>query len=152
QASGVPGGSPLFTSLFNYRHTERAPGRGAGTAAPDGIRTVFTQETTNYPVAVSVDDLGTGFAVTVDAVRGADAHQLCELLLTCLDRLADALADTPGLPVADVDVLGAGTWERLLEQGRGPRAEVPAAVLPELLAERVCVGPDAVAVVAEDGE
>ncbi|NEA45199.1 hypothetical protein, partial [Streptomyces sp. SID10815] len=70
QASGVPNGSPLFTSLFNYRHGKRRQeeDRPADGTAPKGISTVFTRDATNYPVAVSVDDLETRFGLTVDAV------------------------------------------------------------------------------------
>ncbi|MBD0418226.1 hypothetical protein H0H10_03425, partial [Streptomyces sp. TRM S81-3] len=150
QASGVPGGSPLFTSLFNYRHSHAVPGADGGRLP--GVRTLLTRDVSNYPVAVAVDDLGSGFELTVDAVSGVDAEGLCRLLLTCVDGLARALATTPELPLTDVDVVGPDESRRLLAQGRGPSAEEPGALLPELLAERVCVGPDAVAVVAEDGE
>ena len=38
---------------------------GAGLA---GIETLFVRERTNYPLTVSVDDAGTGFGITVEAV------------------------------------------------------------------------------------
>jgi aryl carrier-like protein len=46
QASGVPGDAPLFTALFNYRHSPR---RGDRPRVP-GIATVFSREATNYPL------------------------------------------------------------------------------------------------------
>ncbi len=62
QASGVPAGLPLFTTLLNYRHS-----RPRGARTPDaraqgtGIAIIGGQERTNYPLGVSVDDTGTGF-------------------------------------------------------------------------------------------
>src|SRR5262249_19112107 len=57
QASGLPPQAPLFTALFDYRHSQpRAPGGGQRTP---GIQQVGIHERTNYPLAVAVDDTGT---------------------------------------------------------------------------------------------
>ncbi|WP_181809805.1 condensation domain-containing protein, partial [Streptomyces shenzhenensis] len=82
-ASGLPGGSPLFTSLFNYRHNQGAPDTGGGI---EGIRTVFSRESTNYPLDVAIDVDETGFGITVDALAPGDPEQVCALLHTCLDN------------------------------------------------------------------
>ncbi|MGW8637081.1 condensation domain-containing protein, partial [Streptomyces sp. NPDC055793] len=85
KVSGVSGSAPLFTSLFNYRHGGPSADAGAsvrGGAA--GVELLFAQERTNYPLAVAVDDLGSGagagsgFAVVVDAVAPGDAGLVCE--------------------------------------------------------------------------
>ncbi|TQF02750.1 hypothetical protein E6W39_11375 [Kitasatospora acidiphila] len=56
QASGIQGGSPLFTSLFNYRHSGTAA-RGSGPSL-EGVGLLTVSDHTNYPVTVSVDDMG----------------------------------------------------------------------------------------------
>ncbi|MGX1848694.1 amino acid adenylation domain-containing protein, partial [Streptomyces sp. NPDC055335] len=63
KASGVPAAAPLFTSLLNYRHggEPRRGGRGGGLA---GVAMLSTEDRTNYPLSVSVDDLGTAFGLT----------------------------------------------------------------------------------------
>ncbi|MFM9500452.1 hypothetical protein ACKI1Q_43685, partial [Streptomyces galilaeus] len=106
QASGIPGGSPLFTSLFNYRHSQRpaAEPRQEADTTPRRIRTVFTREATNYPVAVSVDDFEHRFGLTVDAVGSVDGQAVCRLLHTCLDNLVTALEDHPASSLSAVDV------------------------------------------------
>ncbi|WP_258575488.1 condensation domain-containing protein, partial [Streptomyces shenzhenensis] len=81
-ASGLPGGSPLFSSLFNYRHNQAAPAAGGGIG---GARTVFTREHTNYPLDVAIDAGETGFGITVDSLAPGDPEQVCALLHTCLD-------------------------------------------------------------------
>nr|WP_280883520.1 non-ribosomal peptide synthetase [Streptomyces pseudovenezuelae] len=159
QASGVPGGSPLFTSIFNYRHSaastpEPVSSSSEADAHFDGVKTLLTRDVSNYPVAVSVDDLGSGrgFDLTVDAVAGVDGERLCGLLHGCLERLVAALDGTPDTGVSSVEVLGAGELEWLLAQGDGPTAVVPEALVPEQFAQRAAADPAAVAVVFEGRE
>nr|WP_073813029.1 non-ribosomal peptide synthetase [Kitasatospora sp. CB01950] len=152
QASAVPAPSPLFTSVFNYRHGG-APGAGDGPATGfDGISTLLTREATNYPVAVAVDDGGAGFGLTVDAVAGADAEQLCALLRTCLDGLVDALEHAPDTRLAAVEVLAADERERLLTEWNDTAVDLAAATVPALFEARVAQTPDAVALVADGTE
>ncbi|MFJ6088314.1 amino acid adenylation domain-containing protein [Streptomyces sp. NPDC092369] len=157
QASGVPGGSPLFTSIFNYRHSAAStpePSSSEADAHFDGVKTLLTRDVSNYPVAVSVDDLGSGrgFALTVDAVAGVDGERLCGLLHSCVEGLVAALDAAPDTGVSSVEVLGAGELEWLLAQGDGPSAVVPKALVPEQFTQRAAADPAAVAVVFEGGE
>ncbi|WP_461087959.1 amino acid adenylation domain-containing protein, partial [Streptomyces deserti] len=148
RASAVPGTSPLFTSLFNYRHnlpTERHPG-----ADLDGVTLVMHRDYSNYPVVVSVDDDGTGFEVEVEAVAPVDPAWAGTLLLTCLDGLANALEQAPDTPLTTVDVLGPAERIRILAGWNDTAAPVPGGSVPQAFAERVAADPDAVAV-AGDG-
>ncbi|WP_165978009.1 condensation domain-containing protein, partial [Nonomuraea diastatica] len=85
RCSGLPYGTPLFTSLLNYRH------RTAGTAddldAWQGVQVLADRDHTNYPVTVSVDDTGTGFAVTAQVQAAIDPGQVCALLVQALTEL-----------------------------------------------------------------
>ena len=65
QASGVAPPAPLFTSLFNYRHIQhQAPDRVTKTERDDRHPgPLTTWSVTNYPLAVLVNDIGTGFVV-----------------------------------------------------------------------------------------
>ncbi|MGW0838496.1 amino acid adenylation domain-containing protein, partial [Streptomyces prunicolor] len=155
QASGMPGGSPLFTSLFNYRHskprTHREAGSEAGTAR-GGISTVSMRETTNYPVAVSVEDLESQFGLTVDAVGSVNGPALCRLLHSCLDNLVTALEGHSGTPLTAVDILGEAERHQLLAEWNDTAMPVEAATVPELFAAQVARTPDAVALVYGDVE
>ena len=77
QASGVIAPAPLFTTLLNYRHQQPGVPGGGGL---EEVEVVTTAGRTNYPVTVSVDDLGSGFGFTVLAVAPVDAGQVCGLL------------------------------------------------------------------------
>ncbi|NEA50385.1 amino acid adenylation domain-containing protein, partial [Streptomyces sp. SID10815] len=154
QASGVPNGSPLFTSLFNYRHGKR-PQTDSGptdTTSPKGISTLSMQEVTNYPVAVSVDDLETRFGLTVDAVGAVDGEALCRLLHTCLDHLVTTLEDDPDGLLSAVDILDATEQNRLIEEWNDTATQVEATTVPALFAAQAARTPDAVAVAVGDVE
>ncbi|MFI9367060.1 condensation domain-containing protein, partial [Kitasatospora sp. NPDC053057] len=100
-ASGVEGGTPLFSALFNYRHN--GGGRDADRTAPeeaakdragtDGIRLLFSRERTNYPLAVAVDDDGEdrGLSLAVDAVAPVDPVAVGALVRTAAESLVAAL-------------------------------------------------------------
>ncbi|MEU0213494.1 amino acid adenylation domain-containing protein, partial [Streptomyces canus] len=155
QASGMPGGSPLFTSLFNYRHskprTHREAGSEAGTAR-GGISTVSMRETTNYPVAVSVEDLESKFGLTVDAVGSVDGQALCRLLHTSLDNLVTTLEGHSDTPLTAVDILPEAERHQLLTEWNDTATELPGRSAPEMFQAQVARTPDAVALVYGDVE
>ncbi|MDX2683773.1 non-ribosomal peptide synthetase, partial [Streptomyces soliscabiei] len=148
QASGIPNGSPLFTSLFNYRHGRRpqaVPAPEAATA-PRGIVTVSMREVTNYPVTVAVDDLESRFGLTVDAVGPVDGQAVCRLLHTCVANLVTTLEDDPHGLLSAVDILDATEQNRLLEAWNDTTTGLPEQGVHTLVAEQARLRPDAVAV------
>jgi amino acid adenylation domain-containing protein len=150
QASGVPGGSPLFTSIFNYRHSEAvAQSSGPGLA---GVRLMRASDPTNYPVSVAVDDLGSGFALSAEAVAPVDAERICALLQTALNNLTAALEEAPQTRLSAVGVLGEVERHQLVEEWNDTALEVASSTLPGLFEERVRRAPAAVAVVADGAE
>ncbi|MCC9312542.1 condensation domain-containing protein, partial [Kitasatospora sp. RB6PN24] len=143
QASGVDGGSPLFTSLFNYRHSQ-APAPGSGPSL-SGVGLLAGEDHSNYPVTVSVDDRTTEFAVSVEAVAPADAQQICELMHATLANLVAVLDEAAGARFAAVDVLGEAERRLLVEGWNETAVEVASSTLPGLFAAQVARTPDAVA-------
>ncbi len=103
QCSGLPGGTPLFSALLNYRYGR--PAEAQDPVAWEGLQPIGAQERTNYPLMLSVDDLGQGFALSAQIVRSVGASRLCALMEVALRRLAEGLRDAPELPVATLDVL-----------------------------------------------
>ena len=148
QASGVAAPAPLFTSLFNYRHTPAGRPRPGG--GPGGIEVLSGRERTNYPLTVSVDDTGTGFGFNVLAVAPADAGYVCGLLEAATAGLAGLLEDAPLAPLHRVPVLGEAQRRLVLEGWNDTARDVPAGTLPELFAAQAARTPDAVAVACGD--
>ena len=101
RCSGVPAPAPLFTALLNYRHSPlRTRGCGAAAGLARGSRCLAGEERTNYPLTLSVDDLGEGFALTAQVrSRGRAA---ADLRVSCTRRwsqLVEALEQAPQTPV-----------------------------------------------------
>ncbi|WP_199923304.1 hypothetical protein, partial [Streptomyces sp. NRRL S-813] len=63
RCSMVPAGTPLFTSLLNYRHSAVESVDTEPAEVWAGITGLGGEERTNYPLAVSVDDVGDGFTL-----------------------------------------------------------------------------------------
>ena len=148
QASGVPAQLPLFTALFNYRHSQpRQQPYDDGRPPVPGIQQVSIQGGgTNYPLTVTVNDTGTRFALTIDAVAPGDPALVCGLLHTALGSLVTALEHAPGTPLRQVQVLGEGERAQIVSGWNDTAAAVPAGTLPELFEAQAARTPDAVAV------
>ncbi|MFI6063531.1 amino acid adenylation domain-containing protein, partial [Streptomyces sp. NPDC051286] len=153
QASGVAADVPLFTSMFNYRHNT---GHGAGSAENtegrsgglDGVRMVFTQDRTNYPLSVAFDDDGDALVLAVDAVAPIDPEAVCAMLRTAVEGLVTALQDVldggADSPLSAVDVLGEGERRRVLVEWNDTAVEMPGVSVVELFEGWVARTPDAV--------
>ncbi|MGF1429230.1 amino acid adenylation domain-containing protein [Kitasatospora sp. LaBMicrA B282] len=140
QASGVRGSAPLFTALLNYRHSSPP-----AVAEPDGIEILHSQERTNYPLAVSVDDFGTDFGLTVQAADPIDPELVCALFETAVRGLVAALESAPDTPLDRIGVLTDAHRHAVLTEWQGaPVAGVPA-TLPELFAAQVARTPERIA-------
>ncbi|MEV7289961.1 amino acid adenylation domain-containing protein, partial [Streptomyces sp. NPDC093252] len=162
QVSGVAADMPLFTSLFNYRHVTgsggRAPDAGeSGEERPvEGIRTVFAEERTNYPLVVSVNDRGAGgLSLGVQTVDVLDPQAVGQLLATAVENtvtaLTAALDDGPDTDLRAIDVLGGEERARLLHawNDQVPQTDdTTPATLADLVEQQVAAAPDTLAVVA----
>ncbi|MFE5039446.1 condensation domain-containing protein, partial [Streptomyces sp. NPDC056683] len=144
QASGLPGGSPLIASIFNYRHQQTAARRGDGGLA--GIATLYSRERSNYPLNVTVDD-GVEFGLTIEAASPADPARVGTLLQTALAGLVTALEEAPDTPLAAVPVLNAEQRREVLTDWNATERRLPVGLVPELFEAQVGRAPDAVAVV-----
>ncbi|MFJ9567910.1 amino acid adenylation domain-containing protein, partial [Streptomyces fuscichromogenes] len=151
-ASGVPGSAPLFTSLFNYRHVNHEHTDGAQPAEAAGMRVLSAEDRTNYPLAVSVDDSGTGFALTAGVVAPGDAELVCGLLRTAVEGLLVALEETPRVPLRAVEVLTPVGREQLLTEWNDTAQAMPAVTVTELFERQAARTPDAVAAICGDEE
>ncbi|MEU1591082.1 amino acid adenylation domain-containing protein [Micromonospora sp. NPDC005710] len=153
RASAVDADLPLFTSIFNYRHNAAVDPEDEALV---GIRMVHSDEPTNYPLSVVVEDDGDQLALAIDAVAPIDAELVSGLLHATTQNLVDtldvALKGGPDGPLGEVDVFDERDHERLLREWNDTSIEVPDATIPELFERQVRRAPDAPAVVADDGE
>jgi amino acid adenylation domain-containing protein len=151
RCSSVPAPTPLFSALLNYRHGRTAVASVSSPAAWPGITVLGSEERTNYPLTLSVDDLGDGFALIAQVERPLDPHRICGFMQTALSNLVEALETRPDTPVCDIEVLPDAERHRLLVEWNDTAADYPRdKCIHELFAEQVAKTPDAVAVAFED--
>jgi len=148
RCSRVVAPTPLFSSLFNYRHSRR----GAEQLPEDaqawaGIEVLEFKDRTDYPLLLSVDDLGSGFMVTAQAVRPIEAGRICDYMRTALEQLVEALERAPETKVRTIEVLPEAERRQIVEEWNETAQEMPQTTLVELFEEQVERTPDAVAVV-----
>ena len=98
-----------------------------------------------------MDDLGDGFALTVQAVRRIDAARVCGYVHRALEALVEALEQDPSRPLRSLEMLPAEERHRLLVEWNATEAAYPREkCIHELFEAQVERTPDAVAVVHED--
>jgi amino acid adenylation domain-containing protein len=144
RCSGISGATPLFGALLNYRHTVLNPEvESEGTLR---VRPLARQEWTNYPISLSVDDLGDDFLLKAQTHRSVEPQRILHYMLIALERIETALGEAPDQPVVELDVLPVGEREQVLVRWNDTAVDYPQGrCVHELFEERVRAHPDAIA-------
>src|SRR5215470_6483178 len=123
RCSAVSAPLPLFSALLNYRHSPRATSE----ALPgwEGIELLGSDERTNYPVTLSVDDLGDGFVLTAQVQKPVGAERVCGFMGTALANLAEALERMPATPARCIEVLPDAERHRVVVEWNATEADYP---------------------------
>jgi amino acid adenylation domain-containing protein len=147
RCSRVAPSMPLFSALFNYRHSgvQRARLRQA---AVTGMKVVSAHERTNYPLTLSMDDWDDGLRITTQVRGFVDAARVCALMHAALVALIEALETAPARALGSLDVLPADERVNVLTAWNATDATYPEdSCLHELFEAQVARSPDAVAVI-----
>ena len=148
RCSALAGSSqaPLFSALLNYRHSLEQEAAGP---ALQGVEVLQSEERTNYPLCLSVDDLGEGFTLTaqVDAV---DPARICGYMQGALEVLVGALEEAPQTPLCSLDVLGSEERRQLLIDWNATAAPMAEECIHRLFEAQAAATPEAAAVFFED--
>ena len=149
RCSGVAGATPLFTAVLNFRHSD--PNRHAQHSEASGARVLARDDGwTNYPVAMTVDDLGEGFSLRAQTDRRVDPVRLLVYLETALQSLVEALRTAPNTPAATLAILPDAERRQLAESfNAGWQVHAPAKQIHEIFEEQAKRSPDATAVTFE---
>ncbi|MEO6679066.1 MAG: amino acid adenylation domain-containing protein, partial [Pseudomonas sp.] len=151
RCSGVTAPTPLFSALLNYRHLGTRTVSSEAIAAWDGIEALDGEERTNYPLTLSVDDLGEGFNLTVMASAQIGAGRVCGYMQSVLENLVEALEQNPQAPLHGLKILPAAERLQLLETWNATdTVYADDALIHQQFEARAAAQPDAVAVVFED--
>ncbi|WP_340608594.1 amino acid adenylation domain-containing protein [Xenorhabdus bharatensis] len=153
--SGVEHAIPLFSTLLNYRHSPVSEEKTTRNSW-SGMRVIAAKEGTNYPITLSVDDLGSDFSLSAHTVAGIDPVRMTRYLLTALCGLVDALMHHPQKLVLHVPILPETERQQLLVDFNASRCKTGQADFPQdklihpLFEAQVLQRPDAVALTYED--
>ncbi|HVY38155.1 MAG TPA: amino acid adenylation domain-containing protein [Polyangia bacterium] len=158
RCSGVPAGSPLFTSLLNYRHTaiaadpepsgQEPQSEGEDQPAPRGVETLWAEERTNYPLTLSVDSMAADFKISAQVSAPIDPERVCAMMARALQRIVDALEYAPTTPMEAIDILGAEERRLVLVEWNATARPYPRdATLGALFDQQAQRNPDGPAVI-----
>src|SRR5205814_10571096 len=99
--------------------------RAEGAQGWEGIEDLGGEDRTNYPVTLSIDDRGDGFALTAQVQAPIDPAHVCGLMERALAELVAALEGAPETPSWQVDVLPAEERQRVLVAWNATEAVYP---------------------------
>ncbi|NWD81799.1 AMP-binding protein, partial [Pseudomonas reactans] len=137
---------------LNYRHS--TPGEMArdGHGIWEGVQLLGGEERSNYPLTLSVDDLGEGFGLSVLALPQIGAQRMCAYMHNAVEQLVETLENAPKTVLTQLPILPTAERETLLREFNATASDFPKGHTVhgafEVQAERQ---PHAIAVV-QDGE
>ncbi|HEX4715301.1 MAG TPA: amino acid adenylation domain-containing protein, partial [Ktedonobacteraceae bacterium] len=141
---------PLFSSLLNYRYHSEAV-RSSDLSGLGGMEWIHTEERTNYPFNLSVEDLGEGLRLVTQVDATIDPLRVCEYMHTALASLVQALEQIPDTPLHVLDALPQAERQLVLEGLNDTAAAYPREqCVHQLFEQQVERTPDATALVFED--
>ncbi|RVD67878.1 amino acid adenylation domain-containing protein, partial [Mesorhizobium sp. M4A.F.Ca.ET.029.04.2.1] len=130
------------------------PAAMAGSRTDDGLSGVEwlgSEERTNYPLTLSVEDFGEALGLTAQVVEPISADRVCGYMQRALEALSEALEQAPDRPVRELDILPPEERTYLLEELNRTAAAYPSDLcIHELFEAQVRRTPEAVALVHED--
>ncbi|MBF6651227.1 amino acid adenylation domain-containing protein, partial [Methylobacter sp. BlB1] len=152
RCSAVQAPAPLFSALLNYRHSQ-ADASADSSPAWQGIEALSSgEERTNYPIVLSVDDLGKGFELTVQILPPVAPERVCALMHTALDNLITALETAPGTAMRQIGVLPEAERRQVLVDWNATQADYPRdRCVHELFEALAARNPEADAVICDGG-
>lgn len=109
----VAANEPLFNSILNFRHS---PEDAEEPLSSGDFSIVETEQRTNFPVTIDVDDAGSnsGFLLTAQCDAAIDGKQVCDYLSHALASLIEQLDVNPDKMISDVSVLNNAETNKLL--------------------------------------
>jgi len=148
RCSRVPGSALLFSTVLNCGQSIRD--LEAEWAHAADIRVFAIRHSTNYPITVSVNDIGERIELTAQTDRRIDPHRTIAYLATAIQSILEVLERAPETPVVAVAILPDRERWQVIESFNTTKTPYPQdKLIHELFEEQTRSTPDAVAVVCE---
>ena len=153
QCSGLPSDTPLFSALFNYRHSNPNTASEMAAQGLPGVNYLGVEERTNYPFGLSVDDVGEGQAFELDTQvdPSIGAERIGLYMQTAVEELITTLEVNPNQVTTTLHCLPQAERQQLLVEWNNTQTDYPKEkCIHQLFEEQVNNNPDAIALVFED--
>ncbi|WP_272902942.1 non-ribosomal peptide synthetase, partial [Xenorhabdus sp. Sc-CR9] len=147
RCSGIPAPHPLFSSLLNFRHSQRDPDTALSPAWA-GIQILAGKEHSNYPLSLDVDAFEDGFALTAQCPQHLNPARINQYMVSALSQLVSALHTAPTRAIHTLAILPDGERIQLLETFNPPPVTAPSAsLLHQAVEQQAARTPQATALV-----
>ncbi|WP_343829552.1 amino acid adenylation domain-containing protein, partial [Massilia aurea] len=151
RCSAISPSMPLFTTLLNFRHSTLGGTQRGDSNYLDGISLLGGEERNNYPVTISIDDLGSDFAISAQCAGSIDPEMMVCYLTTAIASLVDALESRPDHRVTELGILSEAQRRQLLLNFNETDHDYPhQRLVHHLFEDQVARQPESTAVVFED--
>src|SRR3984957_8493692 len=155
RCSGVSAPAPLFTCLLNYRHNKPMGGDTASHLSDtadlwSGVSSLNSEERTNYPITLSVEDFGQDLGLTAQVLQPLEPARICGYMHKALEGLVEALEKAPETKIHTVEILPQTERHQLLVEWNATDAAYPKdKCIHGLFEEQVARAPDAIALIQD---
>ena len=154
--SALQGDTPLFSAMFNYRHS--GPGKTPGASeeliegeSGDGIAVIGGQERSNYPISLSVDDFGEAFGLDLLIDNIISPERVIGYMQTALASLVDCLGSATEKSISALTILPETELHQQLVQWHDmAKDNKKDECIHDLFEAHVENNPDAIALVFEE--
>ncbi|PHS16283.1 MAG: hypothetical protein COA78_04060 [Blastopirellula sp.] len=145
--SAVPKGTPLFSSIINYRHSAPISITDPQKGSEEGLSVVWMEELSNYPFAVSIDDTVTSFSIEVQVDSSVSAKRVLAYMNSAIEVLTQSLIDEPAILVSELSLLNDKEQHQQLVEWSGESSPFPVnKCFHELFEEQVTKNPNNLAI------
>ncbi|AOM39414.1 non-ribosomal peptide synthetase [Xenorhabdus hominickii] len=150
RCSGIQASLPLFNSLLNFRHSPRDDEQSSSPAW-DGIQEMESEERSNYPLSLDVDDFDDGFELTAQCSQQVDPVRINAYVNTALKGIVATLQTAPEKAIQSIDILPLAERTQLLETFNDTALDYPQdKLIHQLFEQQAELTPDATALVFGD--
>ncbi|MDX7998150.1 amino acid adenylation domain-containing protein, partial [Xenorhabdus sp. Reich] len=150
RCSRVQASLPLFNSLLNFRHSPRDDEQ-SDSPAWEGIQELGSEERSNYPLSLDVDDFDDGFELTAQCNQQVNPVRINAYVNTALQGIVTALQSAPEQAIQSIDILPSAERSQLLVDFNDTDLDYPQDMLIHQLFEQQAERtPDATALIFGD--
>ena len=104
QLSGIKPPDMLFNALLNYRNKDAMAHSSAAESGLPGVEELASQERSNFPLSVDVDDLGQTLRVSVTAIKREKSSEISAYYTSILRQIAEAVLSSASTPVSQFEL------------------------------------------------